>query len=118
MKTRTLKVVGWREWISLPELGVERIKAKLDTGALYSTLHATRIHEYTHESGETRVRFRVHSRQQSRDDTVDAEAPLVGWKRIRSSNGMTELRPVVSTIIELGGATAGRSNSASQNGRA
>lgn len=91
-------VIGWREWVGLPDLGLAALKAKIDTGARTSALHAHSI-----ERLGRRVRFSVCPHQ--RDDTsiVTAEADLVGEREVRSSSGETELRPVVRTQIVLGG---------------
>lgn len=92
-----LIVAGWREWVRLPELVERPIKAKLDTGARTSVLHAWDV-----EIDGPIVRFRVHPIQ--RDDTVavPAAAPLAGHREVRSSNGMTAVRPVIVTPLVIG----------------
>ncbi|MGH8274324.1 MAG: ATP-dependent zinc protease family protein [Gammaproteobacteria bacterium] len=99
MKTR----VGWREWVGLPRLGVALIKAKIDTGARTSALHATNIEIYTTQTGNQRVRFTVWPEQRSRRGAVAATAPLKGERLIRSSNGAAERRPVVTTVVDIDG---------------
>jgi hypothetical protein len=92
--------VGWREWVGLPDLGVEAVKAKIDTGARSSTLHAFDVDEFTRN--DTRwLRFVVHPLQLNDELTVACEAPLVDWRDIRSSNGDVELRPVIATAATL-----------------
>lgn len=97
-------VIGWREWVSLPDLGIRRIKAKVDTGARSSSLHAFRVQEFERD-GARWVRFEVHPVQRNSDKTVQAEAPVLEYRSVRSSSGKTTLRPVIVTHIELLGFT-------------
>lgn len=94
------KIIGWREWIKLPNLGVNQIKAKIDTGARTSALHAFDIETFQ-KDGEEYVRFNIHPVQRDSDTTIQAESKLVGYRSIRSSNGQRERRPVIRTSIEL-----------------
>ncbi|WP_307866568.1 ATP-dependent zinc protease family protein [Leucobacter chromiisoli] len=91
---------GWREWVSLPDIGVSWIKAKIDTGAQTSALHASAVEEFSRE-GETWVRFRVHPWQRSEDDAVTVELPLHDRRTVRSSSGHAQDRLVVLMDIEL-----------------
>ena len=84
-----LDTIGWREWLSIPELGIPRIKAKIDTGARTSALHADEI-----EVAGRRVRFVIDGKRYA--------APLVGHKRVKSSNGHSETRAVIRATIQLG----------------
>ncbi|MBK7827931.1 RimK/LysX family protein [Nannocystis sp.] len=93
-----LVVIGWREWVSLPELGIAALKAKVDTGARTSALHAFDVQLHG-----KRVRFHVHPHQRDDDASVAAEAEFVEHRLVRNSSGDTELRPVVRTLVELGG---------------
>lgn len=96
-------VVGWREWIHLPDLIEEGwIKAKVDTGARTSALHAWDL-EHFDRDGTPWVRFSVHPNQHDDVHIVQAEARLVEEREIRSSNGEVEQRPVVETTLALGG---------------
>jgi len=94
-------IIGWREWLALPDLHVERIKAKVDTGARTSALHAEEL-EYVRRNGQTWVNFVVHPEQHSRKARVAATAPLLEEREVRSSNGREELRPVIETTVRLG----------------
>jgi hypothetical protein len=95
-------VVGWREWIALPELGIAAIKPKIDTGARSSSLHALNIESFQREGADW-VRFDVHPFQRDAETTVRAEAPVLELRHVRSSSGHATLRPVIRTAIELGG---------------
>lgn len=98
--SKELAVIGWREWVALPDFGVETIKAKVDTGARTSSLHAFDMEEFQRGRREM-VRFKVHPEQRNakRERTVEAE--VQEWRRVRSSSGTTELRPVVLTTVEI-----------------
>lgn len=95
-------VVGWREWLRLPELGVNLIKAKVDTGARTSALHAENV-RFVHRGDRTLVHFTIHPRQRSKHLAIDAVAPLLGERRVKSSSGSLELRPVIVTRVNVGG---------------
>ena len=98
----SLPLIGWREWVSLPELGLEQIKAKIDTGARTSALHAVDIHVFE-QDGRQRVRFRVHPHQRETGQTSLLEADLIERRQIRSSNGHAETRPVILTPVRIDG---------------
>lgn len=95
-------VMGWREWIDLPELGVRRVKAKVDTGARSSSLHAEGI-ELFQARGLVSVRFVVLPLQRSRLNPVACQMPLYDERYVKSSNGSRELRPVIRTAVAWGG---------------
>lgn len=101
MKTHSTKLIGWREWVSLPEFGIEAVKAKVDSGARTSALHATHIRYLHKPDGSTWVSFLVTAQLTPRR-TVRVEAPLVEKRMVRSSLGHATLRPVVITPIQLG----------------
>lgn len=96
---RTKPTIGWREWISLPDLGMERIKAKVDTGARSSSLHAFDI-QVLHGRGRSRVRFQLSSPPGDPRPSIPCEVPLHDERLVRSSDGRAELRPVIRTRIE------------------
>jgi hypothetical protein len=95
-----LPLIGWREWIALPELGVRRVKAKVDTGARSSSLHAWEIEEFSRE-GVAWVRFLLHPLQRSIEESVQAEARLLEYRPVRSSTGHQSMRPVIVTPVRL-----------------
>jgi hypothetical protein len=93
-------VVGWREWVGLPGIGVEWLKAKIDTGARTSSLHAFGVEEFERD-GESRVRFEVHPWQRSAGDAVRVELPVHDRRAVRSSSGHVEERLVVLLDLRL-----------------
>jgi hypothetical protein len=99
---RERQVVGWREWIALPALGIDAIKPKIDTGARSSSLHAFNVETFD-RGGQTWVRFDVHPLQRDDKHAVRAEAPVIEYRHVRSSSGHQTLRPVIRTELLLGG---------------
>lgn len=95
-----LAIVGWREWVALPDLGITAIKAKVDTGARSSSLHAFDVEEFKRD-GKILVRFRVHPLQRNPRAFVESEAELLEYRHVKSSGGHETLRPVIVTTIEL-----------------
>ncbi|TNE60479.1 MAG: ATP-dependent zinc protease [Alphaproteobacteria bacterium] len=94
-------IIGWREWAGLPDFGIGAIKAKIDTGAKTSALHAYGVKTKMID-GRLWAEFRVHPVQKHRRPEVKCLAPVVGERLIKSSNGHTELRLVVATKLTLG----------------
>jgi hypothetical protein len=99
-RTHLTSVVGWREWIGLPGVGVEWMKAKIDTGARTSSLHAFDPEEYV-EGGVERVSFEVHPWQRSSGDAVRVDVPVHDRRTVRSSSGHSEERVVVVLDVRL-----------------
>lgn len=93
-------IVGWREYLDLPDLGLTRIKAKVDTGARTSTLHALDI-EHFREDGRERVRFLVHPQHRADELEVICTADVVDRRGVRSSIGHRQHRVVIETTLAL-----------------
>ena len=93
-------VVGWREWVELPGVGVEWMKAKIDTGARTSSLHAFALEEFE-RAGEPWVSFEVHPWQRSAADAVEVAVPVHDRRSIRSSSGHAQDRVVVLLGLRL-----------------
>jgi hypothetical protein len=91
---------GWREWVHLAGVDIEWIKAKLDTGARSSAIHAFDLREVTRD-GQPWVRFSVHPWQRSAEDAADVELPIHDRRRVRSSTGHVEERYVVLMDVTL-----------------
>jgi hypothetical protein len=96
--------LGWREWLALDELGIAKIKAKVDTGARTSALHAFEIIEMSRD-GVPWVRFGVHPEQHSTEREIWCEAPILDKRIVRDSGGHEQERPVIKTPIRLGDST-------------
>lgn len=96
----TQQLIGWREWVGLPELGVNAIKAKIDTGARTSTIHAWNI--VTYEGEGQWVSFDLHPQQRNNKIIVPCRARIHDLRQIRSSNGQVETRIIIRTLLQLG----------------
>lgn len=94
-------IVGWREWVSLPDLGIKSIKSKMDTGARTSTLHTYFI-EQIEASEKPMVRFGVHPMQKSDKNGIICTADIIDQRRIVDSGGHSELRYIIRTSILIG----------------
>jgi hypothetical protein len=97
-----LPLLGWREWVSLPALGLERIKAKVDTGARTSCLHAFRVRGFR-RAGALWVRFGMHPDQGSTARVVECEARVIDRRAVTDSGGHTQNRYVIESEIVAGG---------------
>ena len=97
----TFPAIGWREWLSLPQLGLDRVKAKVDTGARTSALDAFDI-QYWEDGDRLMVHFKVHPLQRDTTLTIAAIAPVLEKRQVRNSGGEAQERPVIKTPILLG----------------
>ncbi|OGT56171.1 MAG: ribosomal protein S6 modification protein [Gammaproteobacteria bacterium RIFCSPHIGHO2_12_FULL_43_28] len=97
-------VLGWREWVILPQLGIDKIKAKIDTGARTSALHAFALEPFT-EDGRNRIRFDIHPLQHNTDVVVTCVADVIDKRLVTDSGGHEEDRYVIETLITIGGLT-------------
>jgi len=96
-----LITVGWREWVALPDIGIDRIKAKIDTGARTSCMHAFSQERFT-QAGSPWIRFGIHPQQRSNEIEVVCEAEIVDERMVSDSGGHRELRPIIMSSIDLG----------------
>ncbi len=100
-QTRSPKaIIGWREWCAMPSLGLPGVLAKIDTGAKTSALHAFDIRRSAR--GDDWVEFNVHPVQRRRRPEIRCEAQVVDERAVTSSNGRSELRPVIRTEMVIG----------------
>lgn len=93
--------VGWREWVSLPDLGLARIKAKIDTGARTSCLHAFRLRPFM-ENGKQRIEFDLHPNQRDNETVQTCVADVVDQRTVTDSGGHQEHRWVIATTLVVG----------------
>lgn len=94
-------ILGWEEWVALPALALPAIKAKIDTGARTSALHAVFIEPFG-PARARKVRFGVHPIPRRNDVEITCIAPLIGQREVRSSNGEREERYVIETPVRIG----------------
>lgn len=102
MKDPKTRVIGWREWVALPDLGIATIKAKIDTGARSSALHAFEVETFS-QDGQEKIRFKVHPQQRDTTQMKIAEANILERREVRNSGGHVELRYAIETSVEIGG---------------
>lgn len=95
-------MVGWREWVALPDLGIGQLKAKIDTGARTSALHAFAVEAFERDT-EQWVRFGVHPKQRSVKEVIWCESKVVDRRAVSDSGGKKEKRWVIETSLDLNG---------------
>jgi ribosomal protein S6--L-glutamate ligase len=103
IKTRKTekKIAGWREWVSLPSLEISHIKAKMDTGARTSSLHAFDLQPFK-KNGDPWVKFKVYPFQRNKKIVRQCVAQVIDHRWVKSSNGHREKRYVINTDIKIG----------------
>lgn len=101
---KTIKLlprIGWREWVSLPDLGLTHIKAKIDTGARTSALHAFALQPFK-DGNQQKIRFDIHPLQHNTEYVETCVADVIDVRLITDSGGHSEERYVISTPIKIG----------------
>ncbi|MDH5499566.1 MAG: RimK/LysX family protein [Gammaproteobacteria bacterium] len=101
MPDHELLTFGWREWVSLPGLGISAIKAKVDTGARTSALHAFEVRTFS-EGHRERVEFKMHPRQYDYETVIVCVADVVDERTVTDSGGHSEQRYVILTELRVG----------------
>jgi hypothetical protein len=94
-------IIGWREWLALPDLGIQALKAKVDTGARTSALHTVGLEPFK-KGGIQKVRFGVFPLQRRKDIEIYCVADIVDRRRVTSSGGQSEMRYVIQTSVAMG----------------
>lgn len=97
----TLPIIGWREWLELPALGIPGVKAKIDTGARSSALHTSSF-EIEDREGVPWVQFVIHPLTRSNDVELSCESPILEFRDVKDSGGHIEHRPFIRTKAKLG----------------
>ncbi len=95
------QILGWREWVALPALNIDQIKAKIDTGARSSALHAYTIEPYR-KGGQRWVMFAIHPKQNRCDVSIECHAPIKDRRLVTDSGGHKQRRYVIETQLILG----------------
>ncbi len=109
MPAEDLLTLGWREWVALPALGIPMIKAKVDTGARTSALHAFELRSFS-ENGRQRIEFKIHPQQRDKNQVIVCTADVLDQRMVTDSGGHKEQRWVINTPLPLA-SIPGRSKS-------
>lgn len=94
-------IIGGEEWCSFPDLHIPAIKARVDSGAKTSTIHASNIHKFTRK-GEKWVSFEVYPIQETRRITIRCKAKIIDYRNVKSSSGISEKRYVIQSLLKIG----------------
>ena len=100
-RTQPKVIIGWREWIALPDLGIPAIKTKIDTGARTSAIHVFNLEEFE-AKGQQMVKFGIHPLRKNKSITYWCEAPVLERKNVKNSGGRSEKRYVIQTNAQIG----------------
>lgn len=100
LRKKNTGIIGWREWVALPDLGIKKIKAKVDTGARSSSIHAVDLEIYERNQLE-HAKFKIYPDQKDDKMATVCQAEIMEYREIRSSNGQSERRPVILTDVVL-----------------
>lgn len=103
-RVHALPIIGWREWLAIPTLGIAGIKAKIDTGARSSSIHALHIRTLT-ERGTPHVSFMVYPEQRRRQPAIECLAEIRDERVVKSSTGHEQRRFVIHAMGCIGGLT-------------
>lgn len=103
-KIPSYPIIGWREWIGLPALGIQKLKAKIDTGARTSALHAFSLKLFV-ENGISKISFDIHPLQHNTDQIITCVAEVIDKRFVTDSGGHEEERYVIVTPITIAGQT-------------
>lgn len=95
-------IIGRREWLRLPDLGILGIEAKTDTGARTSALHTHDYETFLHEDGSEWVRFHLHPLTSTDDIMLTCEAPVLDFRDVKDSSGNAERRPFIESRAVMG----------------
>jgi hypothetical protein len=98
---KTPTVIGWREWVSLPDLAGAIIRAKIDTGARTASLHAFGLETFERD-GRQFARFAIHPDHRGPGPAVIVETPILGYRMVRNPGGRSEERPIIRTRLNIG----------------
>lgn len=97
---KTQQIIGWREWVTLPELGIPRLKAKIDTGARTSAIHAFKLEPYR-KAGKRKIKFLIHPVQHDNKTIIECDSVVSDIRWVTDSGGHREKRYVIVTTLLL-----------------